>query len=202
MNETDPNAAGDLPPELIDLKPPMDIPDPWGWVPWTLGLIVALAILVPLVIWLLRKMQMADPVTPPAERARQKLAEARGIMGQPGPFCVVVSHTLRVYLEERFGLNTPGQSTEEFLEAMKTSPVLKEHHQAALTDFLRQCDLVKFARHELAEEELENLHQAAGHFIDETAVVATAPPGAEPPVITPPADAEPPVITPVPPKLQ
>ena len=42
------------------------------------------------------------PLVPPHVRAKQKLQEALALINQPRPFCIVVSDTIRFYLEERF----------------------------------------------------------------------------------------------------
>ncbi|MBO36107.1 MAG: hypothetical protein CMO64_07945 [Verrucomicrobiales bacterium] len=161
----------ELPGDLLDIKPELPIPDPYWWVPWLLVITVTLAILVPLVLWLLKRMRLPQAEIPPHERARRQLSEANGLMGQPEPFCVLVSHTLRVYLEERFELHAPEETTEEFLTELKTSSALVDSQKEMLGEFLRQCDLVKFARHDLPEAELKELLQCASRIVDETAAV-------------------------------
>src|SRR4030095_3841512 len=59
--------------------------------------------------------QMTAPPVPPDERARRDLAAALRLLSDPDRFCTRVSAILRRYLEERFGLNAPDRTTEEFL---------------------------------------------------------------------------------------
>ena len=33
--------------DILDIKPPMDLPDPWAWVPWGVALAVGLALVPP-----------------------------------------------------------------------------------------------------------------------------------------------------------
>jgi len=176
MNATDiNNLPVDLPKDLLPIKPEMSIPDPYWWMPWLIGITVTLIILVPLCIWALRRMRMPAAKIPPHERARKRLAEAQSLMGESEPFCVLVSHTLRTYLEERYSLHAPEETTEEFLVEMQSSPNLTKTQKEMVGEFLEHCDLVKFARHELGDEKLERLLQAASQIVNETAVQTAAP---------------------------
>ena len=176
MNATDnDNLPVDLPKDLLPIKPEMSIPAPYWWVPWLIGTTVTLIILVPICIWALRRMRMPAAKISPHERARKRLAEAEGLMGESEPFCVLVSHTLRVYLEERYSLHAPEETTEEFLVEMQSSPNLTKSQKEMLVEFLGHCDLVKFARHELEDEKLEHLLHTASQIVNETAVQTADP---------------------------
>jgi len=106
---------------------------------------------------------------PPDVRARNRLREALALIGQPQPFCTLVSDTLRVYLEERFHFHAPDRTTEEFLDELQSSALLALSQKQSLGDFLTRCDLVKFARYEPGEPELRDLHDSALRLVDETA---------------------------------
>ena len=95
--------------DIRDIKPPLEIPEGLAWLWWTLG---ALAVLTAL--WLVwrhfqqRSAQISLPPPIPAHvRAKQKLAEALALLSQPKPFCILVSDTVRLYLEERFNFHAP-----------------------------------------------------------------------------------------------
>ena len=60
-------------------------------------------------------------------------------------FYVALSGIVRRYLEDRFGLHSPEQTTDEFLDSLSSSPDLRRGHQDLLNEFLRGADLVKFA---------------------------------------------------------
>ena len=60
-------------------------------------------------------------------------------------FYVALSGIVRRYLEDRFGLHSPEQTTDEFLDSLASSPDLGRPHQDLLNEFLRGADLVKFA---------------------------------------------------------
>ena len=108
------------------------------------------------------------PPVPPHVRAKQKLAEALAIIGQPKEFCIMVSDTLRWYLEERFDFHAPERTTEEFLNELRDTELLTRDQKDSLVEFLNRCDLVKFARYEPGEPELRDLHAAAVRLVEET----------------------------------
>ena len=108
------------------------------------------------------------PVIPPHERARQKLQQALQFLYEPVPFTVLVSDTIRLYLEERFTFRAPERTTEEFLHELQNSSHLTPDQKQTLGEFLSRCDLVKFARYEPTEMELRDLHAAAVRLVDET----------------------------------
>jgi hypothetical protein len=85
---------------------------------------------------------------------------------------VAVSDALRWYLEERFEFRAPERTTEEFLEELRQTDRLLPDQKEVLGDFLRRCDLVKFARYEPARSELLELHGMAVRLVEETEPVA------------------------------
>lgn len=176
------NLIGGLPPDIRDIKPPVDIPDPWLWL-WVLlsGLAAGLIILLLFAFFKRKKAAAAQVVIiPPHVRAKQRLAEALRLIGDPNQFCTEVSQTLRLYLEERFELRAPERTTEEFLVELQNSKHLTLDQKLSLGEFLQSCDLVKFARHEPTENNLRQLHDSALRLVDETQFepINTAPPAA------------------------
>ncbi len=177
------NLVGGLPPDIRGIKPPVDIPDPWLWL-WVLLSGLAAAIIVLVIVGLFKRKKAAAAaqviVIPPHLRAKQRLAEALRLIGDPNQFCTEVSQTLRLYLEERFTLRAPERTTEEFLIELRNSKHLTLDQKLSLGEFLQSCDLVKFARHEPTETTLRQLHDSALRLVDETqfepiaAVPATA----------------------------
>src|ERR1051326_2841725 len=159
---------------LRDIKPPIEIPDPWRWV-W-LG--VAAFVLAALAFWLWRRWRESRarippvPVIPAHVRAKQKLQEALALISQPREFCIVVSDTIRSYLEERFTFHAPERTTEEFLYELRETDLLTPDQKDGLGEFLKRCDLVKFARYEPREPELHDLHDSALRLVEETEPIA------------------------------
>jgi hypothetical protein len=160
--------------ELRDIRPPVEIPNGWAWVWWA----VAALVLAGLAYWAWRVWQKKRlavppvPVIPPHIRARQKLEEALALIGQPREFCILVSDTIRHYLEERFDFHAPERTTEEFLYELQGTQLLLPDQKESLSEFLKSCDLVKFARYEPREPELRELHASALRLVEETEPVS------------------------------
>ena len=176
------NAPALPPTDIRPIKAPVPIPNLWFWV----SCAVVLLLLAAVAWWWWRKRQaqksapVPERIIPPHEKARAKLREALDLLDQPKPFCILISDTTRVYLEERFELHAPERTTEEFLEELQGSPVLTLDQKQTLGEFLAGCDLVKFARYEPGRAELEGVYQTALRLVEETepAPIAAAPTGA------------------------
>jgi hypothetical protein len=155
---------------LRDIKPPLEILSGWEWLWWMLsGLVVAALVFFAVRYWLKRRAEV--PVVPPVPahvRAKQKLQEALALISQPKPFCSLVSDTIRFYLEERFNFHAPERTTEEFLHELQSTDLLLPDQKESLAEFLKRCDLVKFARYEPGEPELRDLHESAVRLVEET----------------------------------
>lgn len=178
MNETNQNAyivqdpaSTNAVEELRDIKPPVDIPNDWDWLLWTL-LSVALGVLLFWLwrYWQKRRMPKKAPVIviPAHVRARQRLREAMQWIADPKRFCIAVSDAIRIYLAERFDLHAPDRTTEEFLAELRASSALNGEQKALLGRILETCDLVKFAKFEPPQSELESMHTLAHRLIDDT----------------------------------
>ena len=155
---------------LRDIKAPVEIPNVWLWVAIGVATFLLVALIIGLVLYFaLRKKEvpMVPPI-PPHVRAKQKLNEALALIAQPKPFCILVSDTLRFYLEERFTFRAPERTTEEFLHELQATDRLLPDQKESLGEFLKQCDLVKFARYEPRENELRALHESAVRLVEET----------------------------------
>src|SRR5580698_2182228 len=156
--------------DIRALKPPIDIPNPWLWV-WVILVVLMLAAILFCVLkfWKTKAAEaVVIPPVPPHKRARLRLQEALAMMSQPRPFCILVSDTIRLYLEERFNFHAPERTTEEFLYELQATDLLLPDQKQSLGEFLSVCDMVKFARYEPGQTELEALHQSAVRLIDET----------------------------------
>ena len=156
--------------DIRGIKAPVPIPNLWLWVGFGLALLFVAA----LAWWLWRRRQrqpqptVPEVIIPPHERAMARLQEALSLIDQPRPFCILVSDTVRIYLEESFRLRAPERTTEEFLEELQSSPNLTYDQKQTLGEFLMGCDLVKFARYEPERTEVQGIYDAAVRLIEET----------------------------------
>ena len=162
---------------LRDIKPPLEIPNAWLWVLWGLAALTLAALLyLGWRRWQKQRAQAAAiPAIPPHVRAKQKLQEALSLLGQPREFCILVSDTIRWYLEERFDFRAPERTTEEFLYELQGTELLTRDQKESLGEFLKRCDLVKFAKYEPREPELRDLHDSALRLVEETEPPAESP---------------------------
>ena len=123
--------------------------------------------------WFWRRKKIAAesaPPRPPHEIALEELSRLRAAMTADNylEFIVGVSRILRAYIQARFGLRAPHRSTEEFLLEAAESPEIDPARQTLLGDFLRQCDLVKFARRQAALDRMADLFSTAEQFVRDT----------------------------------
>lgn len=155
-----------------EMQRPVEIPDPWRHV-WTVGFVAFVAGATVFAWWRWSRRAPADrpaePLPDPASVARSRIEAARPMMSDPRAYAAEVSDAVRQYLEGRFGLRAPEQTTEEFLVGLTRRPLLDVRHQGPLVGFLEQCDLVKFAGWRPEAQELEGLEAAAVWVVDETA---------------------------------
>ncbi|MBM3856948.1 MAG: DUF4381 family protein [Verrucomicrobia bacterium] len=147
-----------------------DIVGPVPFFPYTTSqIVVAVAILFLLLgglgyfIWRSRRKR---PLTR-REAMLQALAEMKKelMIGSDHDFGIRVSTLLRNYLGEVFGLAAPRQTTEEFLKSLQGQKRFSLAEQEALSDFLRQSDVLKFAQGVAEAEERLILIQAAEKFV-------------------------------------
>ena len=171
--------------DIRPIKAPVAVPDPWTWVFWTAGVLLALGLLVAILLLLLKRQKQRAfvPPLPPHARARMKLEAALLLIHEPRAFAIAVSDAVRVYLEERFQLRAPERTTEEFLRDLQKTSALTAPQKESLSAFLDQCDLMKFARFEPTEAALRELHESALRLVHETQHdLATASSPAPPPL--------------------
>ena len=102
------------------------------------------------------------------ERLRALVKEDLVGAGKIKEFYERISDILRHYIEHRFNLRAPERTTEEFLFELASTDVLSESDKESLGEFLQHCDLVKFARHEPATEQIQETFDLVKSFIEKT----------------------------------
>ena len=75
---------------------------------------------------------------------------------------------LRRYIEQCFGIRAPEQTTEEFLAGLEKGSGFPDNYNRLLKDFLRHCDLVKFAEHQPRTSDIRNTFNSCREFIEGT----------------------------------
>ena len=153
---------------LVALEPPAS----WNWRWMAVAAVIAAAVAL---LW--RRFHRGKPQYTAPPKAAWDVALARlhelrlrnlPIQGQTERYYVDLSAIVRYYIEDRFGLRAPEQTTPEFLDVAAQSGRLTEGQQAFLALFLRHCDRVKFARHEPGVIEMEQRLAEVEAFVTET----------------------------------
>jgi len=138
--------------------------------------VAALVLLATAVSWLLyrRRQQRIQqtPPPPPWEVAYQRLRELDERQlpkaGKYEPYYVDLSAILRYYIEDRFSLHAPEQTTQEFLAAATGVRLFTDEQQKLLSQFLRHSDYVKFAQYVPSTNEMDRCFAFVLQFVDET----------------------------------
>ena len=162
--------------KLSELKPFKKLP---GRIPTWVWIVLATAAVAFLFGRLAEKLReraaLPKPSPPPppphvlALEALRRLSE-KGFLerNESDPFYVELSAILREYLEGRFRLNAPEQTTEEIVEGLSRSPELTGRQRNVLLEFLRRADLVKFAKGSAEREAMQEAFDVAKRFVQET----------------------------------
>lgn len=149
---------------------------PGAWWPWAAAAVALAALAAAVMVGRRRgRTTLRAPVTvdlPAHVRALRELRRWRGAArrtpAEVEAFYVGVSHVLRVYLEERFGLRAPERTTEEFLRDLERGDGLARRHRDELERFLSQCDMVKFAKLVPSNDEHDRTFALAESFVEST----------------------------------
>jgi hypothetical protein len=168
---------GDEPDAARPRPNPAPLDWPLGWLFWVLFMSAWLAILLAVLGgWMFWSSRPRKPIpsvpVSPYQKAMEGIRriEVAGYLerGEVERFYTELSGVLRHYIEDRFGLHAPEQTTEEFLQELTGRPVLVERQRHALTGFLEQCDLVKFAKVRPSKDEGTAALEAARAFVEAT----------------------------------
>jgi hypothetical protein len=175
-----PEEADDL--EIHEIEPPVELAKPtthWLWPLLGGGFAVILAVLF-MVFWPRRKNGLSKAMRIPAHEIafaalEELVADDLAEKGELKHFYQRISDILRHYIENRFELQAPDRTTEEFLHELRSGGGLDESHQPLLGRFLQHCDLVKFAEHQPSRDDIQETFDSCKNFILETKESALAP---------------------------
>ena len=102
------------------------------------------------------------------ERLQALVREDLVKAGRIKEFYERISDILRHYIEHRFRLRAPERTTEEFLIELQYTDVLGESDKGGVGEFLKHCDLVKFAKHRPSTEQIQRTFDLVKNFIEKT----------------------------------
>ena len=159
--------------KMNDIKPP--VPYPTDYRKWMLiggGVLLLAAAGVMTWIYIKRRRKMVDAqavMLTPHEIAYKELDElaAENLIerGQIKLYYQRVSGILRRYIENRFGLRAPEQTTEEFLAGLDMDKGFPDSYRPLLKTFLRHCDLVKFAEYRPGYDDILRAFESCRDFV-------------------------------------
>jgi hypothetical protein len=140
-----PESQPSPPPEIEELPRPEADPT------WLLIAEVGagLALLFVLVWWFLWRRRALPLYVPPEQTAMQELSRLQedlpALHRDSSQFHTRLANVVRTYLEARFQVPAPRQTSEEYWKALTQSNILSAEQLDLLGDFLRRCELPKFA---------------------------------------------------------
>jgi len=155
--------------DIRDIRGPKSLPGPW-----VLPAALAAAIVIALcgyLVWSRRHRGIRRRPLTLSEQTLQRLDGTRPLMRSETAraFGTAASELIRDYIEKRFDVVATQRTTEEFLQALlQSSNEALARHRLLLSEFLHQCDFVKFAGDSLAVTDMESLFQSARRFVLET----------------------------------
>ena len=102
------------------------------------------------------------------ERLRALVKDDLVNAGKLKEFYERISDILRHYIEHRFELRAPERTTEEFLIELQWTDVLSGSDKESIGEFLKHCDLVKFAKYNPTSEQIQRTFDLVKDFIEKT----------------------------------
>jgi len=160
--------------QIADIEDVVEMPEEpgylWVWV------VTGIGVTAIFVVWfILRQKRIVELVHifKPAheiayERLRVLVRDDLIKAGRIREFYQRISDILRHYIEHRFELKAPERTTEEFLFELRDADVLCQSDKDSLAEFLRHCDLVKFAKHNPTAEQIQRTFDLVKEFIEKT----------------------------------
>ncbi|EFK05525.1 conserved hypothetical protein [delta proteobacterium NaphS2] len=155
--------------DIRDIRGPIHIPDPTHRLFYGLGGILLLLLAWAAWRWLGKRKAFRAKTA--FEIAFEELEKAKALMTpeKAERFSVMVSDTIRTYIEKRFSMRATRKTTHEFMMIVAAEPSGElNRHEKPLHEFLVHCDLAKFARQTFNMEQMRKMHQSATRFVEET----------------------------------
>ncbi len=164
--------------EMYDIRPQFRYPVTFSEViPWVGGGVLLAAVIIALIYYFRRRsagmsvLAPAKPKDPAHIVALRKLEEIRNEKlwqeGKEKQFYTEVTDTLRIYIEERFGIKTLERTSNEILEDISKKELTPADYEI-LKGLFSTADLVKFAKYTASQEENENAIPASVRFVNDT----------------------------------
>jgi hypothetical protein len=160
--------------KIADIEGVVQMPEESSF--WWIWLLIAVILIAVVGFWLYLRRKRVEKlirIFKPAheiayEKLRALVKEDLVGAGRIKEFYERISNILRHYIEHRFSLRAPERTTEEFLLELANTNVLNEPDKENLGEFLKHCDLVKFAKHSPTTEQIQRTFDLVKDFIEKT----------------------------------
>ena len=167
--------------DIRGIKPPLDLPsDLKKWI--MLGGILAVIACVAITAFIFLKVnrpriEACSAVLSPQEEAYQALRTLFDSSlireGQVKQYYVRLSEIMRRYLERRYGFAAVEKTTDEIFENLRGIEA-EDGVKKVIKDFLRESDIVKFAKYRPEPSEIILINKKATDIVDKTKFIKTA----------------------------
>jgi Domain of unknown function (DUF4381) len=150
--------------DIVDIRPPIHIAAPFPWLAWGVGALLVFGVSAG--VWKLRRRRQQRKLA--YEIALERLENTRPLMRESNaePFSLAVSEIVRRFIEEVLPVRAAHRTTDEFLRDLTSLSYLPlAQHRDSLADFLRHCDLAKFARWSLTVSQMDAMLESARAFV-------------------------------------
>jgi Domain of unknown function (DUF4381) len=150
--------------DIVDIRPPIHIAAPFPWLAWGVGALLVFGVSAG--VWKLRRRRQRRKLA--YEIALERLENTRPLMCESNaePFSLAVSEIVRRFIEEVLPVRAAHRTTDEFLRDLTSLSYLPlAQHRDSLADFLRHCDLAKFARWSLTVSQMDAMLESARAFV-------------------------------------
>lgn len=146
---------------------------PFSWLRrWGFALVLVVAALLVLFVWLRRRWNRHDPPLPSDLWALREIDRLEHTHSPPQDdakmYHTQISHVIRRYLTERYGLHVLQQTTAEFLYTVQHTPELSAEQRTLLSELFERCDLAKFAHIHTPTEECRRTAELARELVRQT----------------------------------
>lgn len=160
--------------DILDVKPVISIKEEGIKKGWIILIIAGFIALVGLGIYLYfsRKEEEVIPPKPAHVIAYEELEKLKkkGLIeaGNIREFYFEISAIFRKYLERRFKIPFAEWTTEEIIGKLKLLADVAENMKKLIKEFLTETDLVKFAKFQPSNEQIEGVISSVYLFVDAT----------------------------------
>jgi len=163
--------------QLADIKDPLDPPPDYLKIGLFVGGGVLAAALLAAGLAVIARRRPEAPPPPPVPAHVTAIEELDALLASDlierkrwKPYFGDLSAILRRYIEKRFALHAPTQTTEEFLRDPRTRTMFEPSHDALVRGFLGQADMIKFAEGAMDSAAAREAADRVRAFVEETGV--------------------------------